>query len=178
MSETPTGERVRLRFVTRDDLDLLEQYGAREAGGFNDFDVARRPPPDDAWTDDELRNDARAMLFIERVDDGATVGTIQYHRVSYGPNPESGAWMLGIELAPEGRGQGFGTEAQRLLADWLLATTPVNRVEASTDLENLAEARSLEKAGFAREGILRGTQFRAGAYHDLIVFSRLRSDPR
>jgi hypothetical protein len=26
-------------------------------------------------------------------------------------------------------------------------------------------------------GVLRGAQFRAGAYHDLVVYSRLRSDP-
>ena len=85
--------------------------------------------------------------------------------------------MLGIDLQPEGRGQGLGTEAQRILADWLFETTPVNRVEASTDVDNIAEARALEKAGFTREGINRGAQFRAGAYHDLVMFSRLRDDP-
>ena len=85
--------------------------------------------------------------------------------------------MIGIDLQPEGRGQGLGTEAQRILAEWLFETTPVNRVEASTDVENLAEARSLEKAGFRREGIKRGAQFRAGAYHDLVMYSRLRNDP-
>jgi RimJ/RimL family protein N-acetyltransferase len=34
----------------------------------------------------------------------------------------------------------------------------------------------LEKAGFARDGVIRGSQFRAGAYHDLVIYSRLRSD--
>jgi len=85
--------------------------------------------------------------------------------------------MLGIELSPGARGQGYGTEAQRLLSDWLFATTRANRIEASTDVDNIAEARALEKAGFSREGISRGAQFRAGAYRDLIGFSRLREDP-
>ena len=85
--------------------------------------------------------------------------------------------MLGIDLLPDARGKGYGAEAQRLFADWLFANTPANRVEAQTDVDNVAEARSLERAGFTREGILRGAQFRAGAYHDLIVYSRLRSDP-
>jgi RimJ/RimL family protein N-acetyltransferase len=85
--------------------------------------------------------------------------------------------MIGIDLLPDARGQGLGTEAQRILADWLFETTPVNRVEASTDVENVAEARALEKAGFTREGIHRGAQFRAGGYHDLLMFSRLRGDP-
>ena len=178
MAKTPTGERVRLRFVTRAELPAFLRHAKRDRRGFNDFGVALRPIPDDAWTDGELRNDQRAELFIERREDGAILGTIQYHRISYGPNPKSAAWMLGIELAPGARGQGYGTEAQRILADWLFATTRANRVEASTDVDNLAEARSLEKAGFTREGVTRGAQFRAGGYHDLVVFSRLRSDPR
>jgi RimJ/RimL family protein N-acetyltransferase len=177
MDESPRSERLRLRFVTQADAPLLVDLFAYEAGGFNDFGVARSVP-DDAWTDGELRSDRRGTLFVERLEDGAMLGSVSYHRVGYGPNDDSGAWNIGIELEPGARGRGYGTEAQRLLADWLLSTTTANRVEASTDVENLAEARSLEKAGFTREGVLRGAQFRAGAFHDLVVFSRLRGDPR
>jgi len=36
--------------------------------------------------------------------------------------------------------------------------------------------RALEKAGFTREGVLRGAQFRAdGRHHDLVMFSRIRA---
>jgi len=176
MVDIPHGERVRLRFVTRADGPLLQELYAYETGGFNDFGVVRAVR-DDGWTGDELRNEERGTLFVERLADGATLGTVGYHLVGYGPNAESRCWNIGIELAPEARGQGYGTEAQRLLAEWLFATTPANRVEASTDVENRAEARSLEKAGFRRDGILRGAQFRAGEYHDLIVYARLRNDP-
>ena len=79
-------------------------------------------------------------------------------------------------MRPEARGHGFGTEAQRQLTDWLFANTTVNRVEAQTDVANVAEQRSLAKAGFRREGIARGSQFRAGGYHDLVTYSRLRDD--
>jgi RimJ/RimL family protein N-acetyltransferase len=176
MDERPRSERLRLRFVTRAEAPVLVELLAYEAGGFNDFGVVRAQA--DAWTDDELRSDSRGTFFVERLADGATLGTVSYHIVRYGPTRESNAWNIGIELVPEARGQGYGSEAQRLLADWLFDTTSLNRVEASTDVENLAEARSLEKAGFTREGVVRGAQFRAGAHHDLVVFSRLRSDPR
>ena len=43
-----------------------------------------------------------------------------------------------------------------------------------TDVENLAEQRALEKAGYHRDGVLLGAQFRAGAYHDLVVYSVVR----
>ncbi len=96
--------------------------------------------------------------------------------MTYGPNPESGAWNFGIDVLPGFRGQGYGTEAQRLLAAWLFEHTEANRVEASTDVENIPEQRALEKAGFRREGIARGAQFRGGGYHDLVTYARLRSD--
>ncbi len=85
--------------------------------------------------------------------------------------------MIGIELAAEARGQGYGIEAQRQMADWLFEHTSVHRVEATTDVDNVAEQRSLERAGFVRDGVLRGAQFRAGAYHDLVFYGRLRTDP-
>ena len=37
--------------------------------------------------------------------------------------------------------------------------------------------RALEKAGFTREGVLRGAQFRRGEWHDLVSYARLRNDP-
>ena len=177
MAETPVGTLVRLLDVTPADGPLLERLHANQTGGFNDLGQDREPLPPEAWIDGRLRGERRGELFVERRADRRIVGTISYHRVSYGPGERSGAWMIGIDLQPEGRGQGLGTEAHRILADWLFQTTPVNRVEASTDVDNLAEARALEKAGFTREGINRGAQFRAGAYHDLVMFSRLRDDP-
>ena len=36
--------------------------------------------------------------------------------------------------------------------------------------------RALERAGYHREGVLRGAQWRAGAWHDLVLYARLRGD--
>jgi RimJ/RimL family protein N-acetyltransferase len=101
---------------------------------------------------------------------------VSWHGVNHGKPPASRCWNIGITIAPPYRGRGVGTEAQRLLAAYLLATTTVNRIEADTDVTNLAEQRSLEKAGFTREGTMRGAQFREGAWHDMVLFSRLRHD--
>ena len=78
---------------------------------------------------------------------------------------------------PEFRGKGYGTTAQRLLADYLFTTTTANRLEAGTDVENVGEQRALEKAGFVREGIRRGSQFRGGTWRDMAIYGRLRDDP-
>ena len=57
--------------------------------------------------------------------------------------------MVGIWLSPDVRGQGVGTLAQRLSVDLLFRhQVATNRVEAHTDVENVAEQRALSKAGF------------------------------
>jgi RimJ/RimL family protein N-acetyltransferase len=79
-------------------------------------------------------------------------------------------------MAAQFRGRGYGTAAQRLLVRYLFAHTQVNRVEATTEITNLAEQRALEKAGFTREGVMRGTTFRQGRWHDQIIYSVLRDE--
>jgi RimJ/RimL family protein N-acetyltransferase len=169
------GRLVRLRDVTLSDADLMDEWNAARDGGFNDFGP-RDPVNREVLANGPLRNERNGTLIVEVIATGQAVGTVGWHSVYYGPGPLSMAWNIGIDLVPDGRGHGFGTEAQRLLAAYLFATSGVNRVEASTDIENLAEQRSLTKAGFDRDGVIRGCQFRAGEYHDLVVYSRLRND--
>ena len=173
MTDAP---RVRLRDVTLADADLLDAWNREEGSEFNDFGQEPQVLPREVIAKGPLRNDHNGLLVIERLEDLKLIGTVGWHKVNYGPGPKSEAWNFGIELRPEARGQGLGAEAQRLLAEFLFATYDLNRVEASTDVENIAEQRSLEKAGFVREGIQRGAQFRAGGYHDLVTYSRLRDD--
>ena len=170
--------RVRLRDVSADDLALIDAWDADPVlkGEFNDFGQ----PPHSIRQDFEagkIVGDDHGLLVVERVADAAPIGTVSWRAVHYGPPPDSRAWQIGIALVPEGRGQGFGAEAQRLLADHLFATTVAFRVEASTDVDNVAEQRALERAGYRREGVNRGAQVRPSGRHDLVLYARLRTDP-
>jgi RimJ/RimL family protein N-acetyltransferase len=84
--------------------------------------------------------------------DGRLCGSIQARAPEKALPP--GVCELGIELVPEVRGRGVGTEAVRLLGEHLLAHG-YPRVQASTDVENVAMRRALERAGYAFEGVLR-----------------------
>ena len=153
---------------------MLWSSSPRYTGEFNDFGLAIRRPYEELISKNELIGEHGGTLIVERIEGSLAAGTVSWRQVRYGPTAESIAWNIGINLIPEMRGQGFGSMAQRLLADHLFATTSVNRIEAATDVENLAEQRALEKAGFIREGVFRGAQHRAGAWHDVVFYSMLR----
>ena len=173
------GARIRLREATLGDAEVVDERAADPVmwGEFNDFGLPR-PPSLEAILADGRRMVAfdRGQLLVERIEDGVVIGDVGWRVVSYGPNDGSRALNIGASLSPEFRGQGFGAEAQRLLAEVLFDLFDVERIEASTDIDNVAEQRSLEKAGFTREGVLRQAQFRAGGRHDLVSYSILRED--
>jgi RimJ/RimL family protein N-acetyltransferase len=81
--------------------------------------------------------------------DGLLVGMIGCRPV------ESHILQFGYCLAQDMWGRGFATEAARALVDVWLDMPDIWRVQAHCDLENVASARVLEKAGLSREGTLR-----------------------
>ena len=68
----------------------------------------------------------------------------------------AGQAMLGYSLLPRWYGRGYATRAVRLLTRWGFDHVGLARLWAGTLPENVASQRVLEKAGFRREGLLRG----------------------
>jgi RimJ/RimL family protein N-acetyltransferase len=167
-------DQIRLRPVGEDDLALLHRLtsdpsGSGEFGWFGWMDPGefRR-----GWAENGLLGGDGGVLIVAKGAESLGMMNWRKHRtgrVSY-------CWEIGIALAPEARGRGCGTQAHRLLAAYLFAHTLVNRVEAATETGNIAEQRALEKAGFTREGVLRGGGFRAGRWVDGVLYSILRAD--
>jgi RimJ/RimL family protein N-acetyltransferase len=170
---------VHIRPVIEADLDLLEllyadpdqasQYGFF---GYQDQGALRR-----GFTEKGLISEDHGRLAVAlggAGEAGELIGEVSWHKAQTGPT--SFSWSIGIGLLARARGQGHGTRAQRLLAEYLFAHTQLNRIAAETDISNLAEQRALEKAGFTREGILRGSCFRAGKWRDMASYSMVRAD--
>lgn len=173
------GRSVRLREATLADAAVVDARNADPdtVGEFNDLGQPPPKPLADQLADGKRTvGPERGRLLVERIADGAVIGEVSWHPVLYGPNERSRALNIGAALYPDARGHGFGTEAQRLLAELLLESFAIERIEASTDVDNVAEQRSLDKAGFAREGVIRRAQYRAGGYHDLVGYSFVRED--
>jgi RimJ/RimL family protein N-acetyltransferase len=167
-------DQVTLRPVTEEDLAVLERLtndpdgaGEYEWHGWHDPHVWGH-----RWAENGLMGSAAGTLMIVRGD--APVGFVSWRQVTTGQI--SHCWELGIGLAPEARGQGAGTQAQQQVVQYLFRYTQANRVQAVTEITNIAEQRALEKAGFTREGVLRGVGFRDGHWRDGVLYGIVRDD--
>lgn len=157
---------VRLRPYRPEDLPI-DTASESEYDAFGPVQVITSLPP--------CRVESDGHLAIEV--DGRLIGDVGWHWIGYGPGQPSRCPNIGISIWDAAdRGGGRGTEAQRQLVDVLFSDTTINRIEASTDVTNRPEQRALEKAGFTREGVVRGSQWRSGSYHDLVTYSILRAE--
>jgi RimJ/RimL family protein N-acetyltransferase len=111
------GDLVTLRPVTEDDLSWLASLrsspvaaGLHAWHGWSDPERRRRQ-----WAESGLLGDDGGTLIV--LHDTDRVGDVSWRKVKTGPTAFS--WAIGIGLAPEFRGRGYGSEAQRLLARYL-----------------------------------------------------------
>jgi RimJ/RimL family protein N-acetyltransferase len=163
---------TRLRPVRPDEADLLERWREDVQTEFEEWG---EPPSGHAADAVVPKPTGPGELMVTDGHD-LPLGRVSWHQVLHGPSVGSIALDIGIMLRPEARGHGHGSRAQRMLAEYLFRTFPVHRLQASTDVANVAEQRALERAGFVREGILRGAQWRRGEWRDLMLYARLRTD--
>ena len=176
MSEDYEGERITLRPVRQSELPDIVRIHTDPTwpGGFQwfGFRPARARELERRWAEDGLISAAHSMLAVG-LEDGTLAGI-----VSWRPVADTGNFEIGIWLHPDHRGRGIGTAAQRQLVEYLFATTPVHRIQAGTEIDNIAEQRALERVGFQREGVFRGYGFRDGRWRDAVFYGLLRDDPR
>jgi RimJ/RimL family protein N-acetyltransferase len=167
---------VTLRPVRADDLPILAEGRSAASDPWNFFGFRSNNGLERRFAADGFISESSGMLAIENSDD-ELLGEVSWHEVRHGPTPFCQTANIGIVLRPIHRGKGYGGPAQAALADYIFQTTLMERIEAETDVDSVAEQRALEKAGFQQEGLLRHAQFRSGQWRDLILFSRLRNDP-
>ena len=94
------------------------------------------------------REQSRFLWAITRLSDGAVIGMIDLR-------PAGHMAETGYVLTRGEWGKGYMTEALGAVVEMALGLNRIYRVSAVCDVDNIASARVMEKAGMLREGLLK-----------------------
>jgi [ribosomal protein S5]-alanine N-acetyltransferase len=168
------GDRIRLRLL--DDRGMREFFDwwndPRFWGDYSGFALK-------TWQEFEEFVKGAPFFIIEKNssenkgESSKKIGWISYF-VSRTDYPY--LYEIGYALDPGERGKGYTREAAKLIVDFLFTTKNIERIEAVTDVDNVASQRVLESVGFKREGTLRKRSFTKGEYRDEYIYSILSEE--
>jgi ribosomal-protein-alanine N-acetyltransferase len=89
---------------------------------------------------------------------------------------QSGRAEVGYILSRDAWGNGYMHEALTGLIEYLFSWLGLRRLEADVDPRNARSAKSLERLGFAREGLLRERWIVAGEISDSALYGLLKHE--
>jgi RimJ/RimL family protein N-acetyltransferase len=169
------GEHVRLEPLT---LAVLEDYLAiqddpevlRLTGSHAVFGRERI----EEWLATRADHHDRADWAAVRIADGAFLGEAVINQL----DPDNASANYRILLGSAHHGLGYGTEITRLVVDHALDVAGLHRLSLGVFDFNPRARRVYEKCGFVLEGRLRDVLHWDGRWHDELVMSVLRTDPR
>lgn len=164
------GDRINLRTIEPEDIDFLQ-------GGMNTPAVRQYAGADIPYNrrrySEELFESISSGDFIQLlVCDDERLGD-----VSLAPIDERRGWAnLGYWIHPDHQGNGYATEAVRLLVSYGFNELRLHRISATIATPNTASTQVVKKLGFVHEGTKRDDAFLDGEYVDREVYSVLRDE--
>ena len=169
-----SGPTLELRYATADDVPRLFELGA-------DASVTRFF----SWGPYERVEEAEAYIAALRVkrERGERLEFLIVHR-SDGPIGVTGLSefarrdrraTVGSWLGRPWWGSGANFESKALITALAFRRLGIHRLTAWANTRNGRSQAALERVGFRREGVLAAWHRHGDAYHDVVVFSLLRS---
>jgi RimJ/RimL family protein N-acetyltransferase len=163
------GKNVNLRVGEKEDIPLIvEWWNSLEVNGeyqlFPQTSKAEMEKQIEKFSSDPLWGG-----FIIEKKDGSKIGYVVHY-------PAGRLLEIGYALVPRERGKGYCSEAAQMMVDYLFLSKDIVRVQAHTDVRNVASQRVLEKIGFRKEGVVRKSSFVRGEWRDSCLFSILREE--
>ena len=170
------GERVYLRPLDSGDLERCLRW-------INDpvlrVNLGRHRPMSRAmeteWLAGQYKGESELSFAVVLIDGDCHIGNVGLH----GIDSKNRLAEFGILIGEsDAWGQGYGTEAGRLMLAHSFDELGLHRVMLRVFPFNERAIRVYEKLGFREEGCLRDSLFQGGVFHDTILMSILEHEWR
>lgn len=167
------GEKVRLRPMHERDLPHFQRWlaDAEVRRWLAEMDKAPTLEEEYSWYE-RRRSDPDAVLWSIETLDGQLLGNTELRVATHARRAE-----LGISIHDKSQwNKGYGADAVRLVLEYAFDDADLNRVELTTDEDNVRGRRCYEKCGFVEEGLLRQHRIVQGRFGNTIMMSVLKNE--
>ena len=178
MKHRPTLETERLLLRPFELADAKEVQGLAGDRSIADTTTSIPHPYEDGMAEEWISrhqgafDQGKEVIFaIARKGDGALVGAISLMGVSPGHQAELGYWV-----GKPYWGQGFCTEAARVVLRYGFYSMGLKRIHACHFARNPASGRVMQKIGMRHEGCRRGHVKKWDALENLVLYGILITD--
>jgi RimJ/RimL family protein N-acetyltransferase len=172
-----TGEKVRLRALEREDLDLRTAWDNDVELQLAANDVPPRPRSRlrrRQRFDEQLKHDHDLVAFMIEVD-GKPIGECSLANF----DQVARTCELGIAIGDRDyQGRGYGRDAMRLLIAYGFRSFNLHKIWLEVGAGNERAVHVYRACGFVEEGRLRQQWYQAGKFVDVVLMGLLRADWR
>ena len=166
------GEKVCLRAYREEDIPKATSFVNDEE--LKKLLVTNIPFPMTLWEEEEWiksqksNQDGSYNFAIEDIETKKYIGGCGIQEVNWLSRVATVGIMIGDK---EYWGKGYGTDAMKVLMDFIFNKMNIRKIRLSTFSFNMRARKSYEKCGFEVEGILKDEIFKDGKYYDEIIMS-------
>ena len=166
------GEKVCLRAYREEDIPKATSFVDDEE--LKKLLVTNIPFPMTLWEEEEWiksqksNQDGSYNFAIEDIETKKYIGGCGIQEVNWLSRVATVGIMIGDK---EYWGKGYGTDAMKVLIDFIFNKMNIRKIRLSTFSFNMRARKSYEKCGFEVEGILKDEIFKDGKYYDEIIMS-------
>ncbi|MCT8976230.1 GNAT family N-acetyltransferase [Clostridium sp. CX1] len=170
------GKKVRLREYRKEDIPLRVTY-------INDPEIIKSLTPDipypmtlheeEKWFQSVTALNDTYKFAIETLNDSKFIGGCSINSVDW----KNSVATVGIFIGNrQYRGKGYGTDAMRVLTDFVFMQMNINKIRLIVYSYNESAIRCYEKCGYKVEGVLKQEIYKDGKYYDKISMGLLKAE--
>ena len=165
------GEKIKLRFMTREDTDLIVKWRNNPRVRYNFiYQELFTPEGHLHWFDTMIDTGKAIQFIICEMDTERPIGSVYFRDISAQHHKAEYGIFIGEDDAV---GKGIGSEVCRLACDYGFRVENWHKIILRAFAENQAALRSYEKAGFQREALLKDEVCIDGVYRDIVLMGLL-----
>lgn len=167
------GERIILREIEGDDLDLVVEWR-------NDSEILRwlfsylplSKTKQRKWYERYVEDETEQIFVIEVKEEKVLVGTVELTNIDY----KNQRAELGILIGDKSwRNKKIGGEALNLLIEFAFDEMNIRKIKAMVLEENVPAIKLYKSCGFVEEGLLKKEVYKNGEFKNITVMSLFKN---